>query len=264
MNSGRDREENLRRAGELVSRAAGGGAEIIALPENFAFMRGSDKDRPAGEDLEGAIISWARETACREGVYLLAGSFPERSAIPDKVYNTSVLLGPEGEIIATYRKIHLFDVSIPGGEIHRESARVLPGQEAVVAEATPARMGLTICYDLRFGALYRRLADLGALIIFSPAAFTKQTGEAHWEVLIRARAIENQVFMIAPAQQGTHPDGRRTYGHSMIVDPWGTVLALIPEGEDVAVASLDLKKQAEIRKAMPCREHQARIGEILI
>ena len=256
MNSGSDREKNLRRAGELVHRATLDGAEIIALPENFAFMREKENEGVAGESLDGPIISWARKAAAEEGVYLLAGSFPERSTTPGKVYNTSVLLDPEGGIIATYRKIHLFDVTMPGGESHHESRRVIPGQETTVAETSLARMGMTICYDLRFGGLYRRLTDLGALIIFSPAAFTERTGEAHWEVLIRARAIENQVFMVAPAQQGRHPGGRRTYGHSMIVDPWGTVLARIPEREGFALAPLDLDYQAEIRKAMPCREHQ--------
>ena len=166
------------------------------------------------------------------------------------------MLGPKGEIIAAYRKIHLFDVKIPLGESHNESRRVIPGSEAVVANTSLGRMGLTICYDLRFGRLYQHLANLGALIIFSPAAFTELTGKAHWEILIRSRAIENQVFMIAPAQHGVHPGNRRTYGHSMIVDPWGTILAEIPQGEGIAVASLDIDYLNEVRKAMPCREHQ--------
>ena len=206
--------------------------------------------------MDGPIISRAREIADRESIFLLAGSFPERSTPAGKVYNTSVLLGPEGEIIATYRKIHLFDVEIPGGESHHESERVLPGDKAVVAETPLGRMGLTICYDLRFGGLYQHLADLGAGIIFSPAAFTEQTGKAHWEVLIRSHAIENQIFMIAPAQHGTHPGNRSTYGHSMIVDPWGTILAEIPEGDGIALAELDLDRQANIRKVMPVRKHR--------
>jgi len=255
MNSGSNRAENLDRAGELVKMAARRGADIVALPENFAFMREEKNDSPPGESLDGPIISRAREMAEDESVFLLAGSFSERSPTTGKVYNTSVLLSPEGEIIASYRKIHLFDVDIPGGESHHESKSTIPGREAVAVDTPLGRMGLTICYDLRFGELYQHLAGLGALIIFSPAAFTERTGQAHWEILIRSRAIENQVFMIAPAQHGIHPGNRRTYGHSMIVDPWGTILAEIPEGEGVALAELDLDRQDKIRKAMPVREH---------
>lgn len=259
MNSGNNREENLFRAGELVARAAAGGANIVALPENFAFMGEQGDENKTGESLDGPIISRAQEIADRESIFLLAGSFPEKSTTPGKVYNTSILLGPRGEIIAAYRKIHLFDVKISGGEYHHESKRVIPGQKAVVADTSLGRMGLTICYDLRFGGLYQHLADLGALIIFSPAAFTEQTGKAHWEILMRSRAIENQVFMIAPAQHGRHPDRRTTYGHSMIVDPWGTILAEIPEGDGIALAELDLERQDDIRKAIPCLKHKVKI-----
>jgi len=260
MNSGSDRDENLKRVDELVKRAAGNGAEIVALPENFAFMRERGDEKICGESLDGPIISRVREIADRESIFILAGSFPERSTTPGKIYNTSVLLGPRGEIISTYRKIHLFDVKIPGGEAHHESREVVPGREAVVADTPLGRIGLTICYDLRFGGLYQRLAELGALIIFSPAAFTERTGKAHWEILIRSHAIENQVFMIAPAQHGSHPGNRRTYGHSMIVDPWGTILAEIPEGDGIALAELDLDRQTEIRKTMPVREHTVKIN----
>lgn len=256
MNSGSDRDKNLDRVEELIKRASGSGAEIVALPENFASMQDPRDEDLTGESLDGPIISRVREIAGRESIFLLAGSFSERSAAPEKVYNTSVLIGPTGEIIATYRKIHLFDVNIPQGESHHESKRVIPGRETVVTDTSLGRMGLTICYDLRFGGLYQHLAKLGALIIFAPAAFTERTGKAHWEILIRARAIENQVFMIAPAQHGLHPGKRRTYGHSMIIDPWGTILADIPEGDGIALAPLDLGYQAEIRKAMPCRDHQ--------
>jgi deaminated glutathione amidase len=259
MNSGSDLDENLERVDDLVKRAAGSGAEIVALPENFAFMRERGDEKIRGESLDGPITSRVREIADRESLFILAGSFPEKTTDPEKVYNTSVMIGPRGEIIAAYRKIHLFDVKIPRGESHNESRRVIPGNEAVVADTSLGRMGLTICYDLRFGRLYQHLSDLGALIIFSPAAFTELTGKAHWEILIRSRAIENQVFMIAPAQHGVHPGNRRTYGHSMIVDPWGTILAEVPEGEGFAGAELDLDQQTEIRKAMPCREHTVKI-----
>jgi deaminated glutathione amidase len=256
MNSGSNRNKNLDRVGKLVKNAADSGAEIVALPENFAFMREQGDERVNGESLDGPIISRVKDIARSESVFILAGSFPEKSTDPGKVYNTSVLVDPRGDIITTYRKIHLFDVNIPQGESHHESSRVIPGQEAVVADTSLGRMGLTICYDLRFGGLYQHLADLGALIIFFLAAFTEQTGKAHWEILIRSHAVENQVFMIAPAQHGTHPGNRSTYGHSMIVDPWGTILAEIPEGDGVALAELDLDKQSDIRKAMPVREHR--------
>jgi len=259
MNSSSDRNENPKRVDELVKRASGSGAEIVALPENFAFMRDSGDEKTRGERLNGPIISRVQEIAKRESLFILAGSFPEKSTNQEKIYNTSVLLGPRGEIIAAYRKIHLFDVKVPQGESHNESKRVIPGNQAVVADTSLGRMGLTICYDLRFGRLYQYLADLGALIIFSPAAFTDLTGKAHWEILIRSRAIENQVFMIAPAQYGVHPGNRRTYGHSMIVDPWGTILAEITAGDGIALAKLDLERQAEIRKTMPVREHTVKI-----
>lgn len=256
MNSGADRDENLRRAGSLVAQAAGAGAELVALPENFARMRKNDREPIVGEGEEGPIRSWARKTAAAEGVYLLAGSFPEAAPHRSKVYNTSLLVDPRGRIAAAYRKIHLFDVSVPGGETHRESERVLAGREAVTAETPLGKMGFSICYDLRFPELYRRLAEQGALVIFAPSAFTERTGKAHWEILVRARAVENQVFLVAPAQEGGHPGGRRTYGHSLIVDPWGEVLTEIPEGEGIALARLDLERQAEIRRAMPCLEHR--------
>ncbi|MFH1038600.1 MAG: carbon-nitrogen hydrolase family protein [PVC group bacterium] len=256
MNSGDDREENLRQAETLVGEAADAGAQIVALPENFARMPDPQGPPPDGESREGPIVAWARRTAKKDKIYLLAGSFPERSRTPGKAYNTSVLLSPEGAVLAAYRKIHLFDVTLPGGESHRESRRVIAGEEAVAAETPLGRMGMTICYDLRFGYLYRRLAELGALLVFVPAAFTEQTGEAHWEVLIRSRAIENQVFIAAPAQQGLHPGGRRTYGHSLIVDPWGTILAEITKGDGIALAALDLDYQAQVRKAMSCRDHR--------
>ena len=262
MNSGEALAENLRRAGELVAEAAAAGAELVALPENFARMRKNDREPVVGEPEEGPVQAWARKTAAAEGIYLLAGSFAEAAPHRSKVYNTSLLIDPQGRLVAAYRKIHLFDVAVPGGETHRESDRVLAGKEAVTAEIPWGKAGFSICYDLRFPELYRRLAEQGALIIFAPAAFTERTGQAHWEILVRARAIENQVFMVAPAQEGGHPGGRRTYGHSLIVDPWGEVLAEIPQGEGIALARLDLERQAEIRQAMPCLGHRVIPGPI--
>lgn len=256
MNSGEDRDANLRRAGQLVGQAAADGAELVALPENFARMRKSDREPARGESSGGPIQTWARKTAAAEGVYLLAGSFPEAAPTRSKCYNTSLLIDPQGRTVAAYRKIHLFDVAVPGGETHRESDRTLPGRETVIADTSLGRLGLSVCYDLRFPELYRRLTEAGALIVFAPSAFTERSGKAHWEILVRARAIENQVFMVAPAQEGGHPGGRRTYGHSLIVDPWGEVLAEIPEGEGVALAGLDLDRLTAIRRAMPCLEHR--------
>lgn len=256
MNSGGDQNENFRRAAELVGQAAAAGAELVALPENFALMRKSDRETNIGEGEGGPIALWARKTAASEGIYLLAGSFAEAAPQGDRSYNTSILVDPTGRIMASYRKIHLFDVEVPGGETHRESDWTLPGRMAVTAVTPLVPMGLSICYDLRFPELYRRLAEQGAQIIFAPSAFTERSGRAHWEILVRARAIENQVFMIAPAQTGGHPGGRRTYGHSLIVDPWGDILTEIPEGEGVALAELDLDRLEELRKAMPCLEHR--------
>lgn len=262
MNSGPDRGRNLKRASELVLEAVARGARVVALPENFAFLRKDPSVPPPGEGMDGPIVSWGRRIAGERGIYLLLGSFPEESEVEGKVYNTSVLVGPEGEVIAAYRKIHLFDASLEGGEVHRESATVVPGRRLVVGETEFGRVGLTVCYDLRFGELYRRLADLGARAIFAPAAFTHLTGEAHWEVLVRARAIENQVFMVAPGQVGRHAKNRITYGHSMIVDPWGAVLARVAEGEGVALAGLDPSKQDIIRESLPCREHRVDVSAL--
>lgn len=262
MNSGSDRDRNLKRASELVAEAAARSARVVALPENFSFMREDRSVSPAGEGLEGPTVTWGRRTAKEHGIYLLLGSFPEKSEVEGKVCSASVLLGPDGGVLALYRKIHLFDVTLPGGEVHRESATIVPGREVVVGETEFGRAGLTICYDLRFPGLYRRLTDLGARLIFVPSAFTQLTGEAHWEVLLRARAIENQVFIAAPGQVGRHSKSRVTYGRSLIVDPWGTVLARLAEGEGVAVAGLDLSEQDSIREAMPCREHRVDVSTL--
>ncbi len=262
MNSGSDRDRNLKRASELVAEAAARGARVVALPENFSFMREDRSVSPVGEGLEGPTVAWGRRTAKEHGIYLLLGSFPEASDAEGKVSSTSVLLGPDGTVIAVYRKIHLFDVTLEGGEVHRESATIVPGSKLGIGETEFGRAGLTICYDLRFPELYRRLAGLGARLIFVPSAFTRLTGEAHWEVLLRARAIENQVFIAAPGQVGRHSKSRVTYGHSMIVDPWGTVLARIEEGEGVITAALDFNEQDSLRRAMPCHKHRVDIASL--
>jgi predicted amidohydrolase len=199
------------------------------------------------------------EAARRQELTLLLGSLPEKVAGDARVYNTSVLIGPDGAMIATYRKMHLFDIDLPGMEHLKESKAVRPGEELVVADAPFGRIGLSICYDVRFPELYRRLARQGARVLAVPSAFTERTGKDHWEVLLRARAIENLAYVVAAAQTGHHGGGRASHGHSMIVDPWGAVLAQVPEGEGVALAELDFARQDRLRRELPALGH-ARLG----
>ncbi|HSB18561.1 MAG TPA: carbon-nitrogen hydrolase family protein, partial [Anaeromyxobacteraceae bacterium] len=229
MTSTGDRRRNLDTALRLVGEAADRGARLVGLPENFAFM-GRDEDRIANaETVEGPTVSALREVARARGIFVLAGSIAERVDAPGKTANTSVLLSDQGEVLAAYRKIHLFDVNIPDGARYTESETVLPGDRAVVAESALGRIGLTVCYDLRFPELYRQLAAQGAELVTIPAAFTLYTGKDHWEVLIRARAVENLCYVLAPAQVGRHSANRITFGNAMVVDPWGVVLARCPD-----------------------------------
>jgi predicted amidohydrolase len=247
-----DTEQNLASADRLVRSAAADGAELVVLPERLD-IRGAAGDYLAGaEPLDGRPVTWARELARELGIDLVAGSVAERRDGHERVSNTSVHVGPDGEIRAVYRKIHMFDVEV-GGVEYRESESSEPAGEIVLSEtASGVSIGLTICYDLRFPELYRILALRGARIVTVPANFTRITGEAHWEVLLRARAIENQVFVIAPGQgRRDGPEGD-SYGNSMIVDPWGEVLARAPmEGEHVIAAELDLARQDDIREKLP-------------
>jgi deaminated glutathione amidase len=247
-----DTDRNLASAERLTRAAAADGAELVVLPERLD-IRGATEDYLAGaEPLDGRPISWARELARELGIDLVAGSVAERRDGRERVSNTSVHVGPDGEIKAVYRKIHMFDVEV-GGVEYRESDSSEPAGEIVLSEtANGIPLGLTICYDLRFPELYRILALRGARIVTVPANFTRVTGEAHWEVLLRARAIENQVFVIAPGQgRRDGPEGD-SYGNSMIVDPWGEILARAPmEGEHVIAVDLDLARQDEIREKLP-------------
>jgi deaminated glutathione amidase len=247
-----DTDRNLASAERLTRAAAAGGADLVVLPERLD-IRGATQDYLAGaEPLDGRPITWARELARDLGIDLVAGSVAERRDGRERVSNTSVHVGPDGEIKAVYRKIHMFDVEV-GGVEYRESDSSEPAGEIVLSEtANGIPLGLTICYDLRFPELYRILALGGARIVTVPANFTRVTGEAHWEVLLRARAIENQVFVIAPGQgRRDGPEGD-SYGNSMIVDPWGEILARAPmEGEHVMTADLDLARQDEIREKLP-------------
>ncbi|MGH2764025.1 MAG: carbon-nitrogen hydrolase family protein [Thermoleophilaceae bacterium] len=247
-----DKDRNLEVADRLTRAAAADGAELVVLPERMD-VRGEARDYAAGaESLGGRAVGWARETARELGIDLVAGSISERREGRERVSNTSVHVRPDGEIGAVYRKIHMFDVEV-GGVVHRESEHSEPADEIVVSEtARGLGLGLTICYDLRFPELYRILALRGARIVAIPAAFTRVTGEAHWEILLRARAIENQVFVIAPGQGRRPGPSHDSYGNSMIVDPWGEVLARAGgEGACFVAADLDLARQDEVREKLP-------------
>jgi deaminated glutathione amidase len=253
LQSTNDRDRNLEAADRLTRAAAADGAELVVLPERLD-LRGSAADYAAGaEPLDtGRPLEWASRTAQELGIDLVAGSIAERREGHDRVANTSIHVGPDGELKAVYRKIHMFDVEV-GGVEYRESEHSEPADEIVLSEtANGAKLGLTVCYDLRFPELYRILALNGARIVTVPANFTRVTGQAHWEVLLRARAIEDQVFVIAPGQgRGPGPEGD-SYGNSMIVDPWGEILARADgESETFVAADLDLARQDEIREKLP-------------
>jgi deaminated glutathione amidase len=252
LQSTEDMDRNLEDADRLTRAAAGDGAELVVLPERLD-IRGTAADYAArAEPLDGRPVTWARDTARELGIDIVAGSVAERREGHERVANTSVHAGPDGELKAVYRKIHMFDVEVEGVE-YRESEHSEPADEIVVSEtAQGLGLGLTICYDLRFPELYRILALRGARIVAIPAAFTRVTGEAHWEILLRARAIENQVFVIAPGQGRLPGPERDSYGNSMIVDPWGEVLARAGgEGACFVAADLDLARQDEIREKLP-------------
>ncbi len=256
LNATDDTDRNLETADRLVRRAASLGAELVVLPEKWTVL-GTREDMEAGaETLDGRAISWARETAAALGLDLIAGSMFERVPGRELGANTSVHVGPDGEVKAVYRKIHLFDVEIDGAR-YAESTTEEPGEEIVVTELRDAtKLGLTICYDLRFPELYRILALRGATVMSIPAAFTFPTTRDHWEPLIRARAIENQGFVIAPNQIGHHPGGLRSGGRSMIVDPWGVVLAGATDSETAIVADLEMDRIGEVRSRVPALAHR--------
>jgi deaminated glutathione amidase len=220
------------------------------LPEKFNLLGTHEHYEAGAETLDGPSISWARETARELGVDLVAGSIVERREAREKLGNTSVHVGPDGELRGVYRKIHMFDVTVAGKE-YRESASQEAGDEVITSEAEGARIGLSVCYDLRFPELFRILAVRGARILSLPAAFTKHTGEAHWDTLVRARAIENQAFVIAADQIGTHPPDNESFGGSQIVDPWGDVLTRAPDEECFVAADLDFARQDEVRETLP-------------
>jgi len=249
LNSNADKGRNLSAAERLVREAAADGAEFVALPEKWNLLAGGEELAAGAEPLDGPSLAAARGWARELGIHLLAGSISERGE-GEKASNTSVLIGPEGDDLAVYRKIHMFDVEA-GGVTYRESEFERPGSDVVAAEVGGLTVGLTVCYDLRFPELFRILALRGARLIVVPSAFTLATGRDHWEVLLRARAIENQLFVLAPNQYGEAPPHYSSFGRSMIVDPWGVVLATVADGEGFVAADLDLAGQDRVRQSLP-------------
>jgi nitrilase len=260
MTSGPDVEANLVSAARLLEQAASGGARLAALPENFAFMglADADKRRIAEADGDGPIQRFLARTAGELKLWIIAGTVPLRLPEEPRVAAACLVFSDSGERVARYDKIHLFDVSVPGSsaENYRESANIAPGKDSILADTAVGRVGLSVCYDLRFPELYRRLSASGAEILSVPSAFTVPTGRAHWETLLRARAIENLCHVVAPAQSGFHPSGRETYGDSMIVDHWGRVLQRQPRGSGCIIAELDLEAQAKARASFPSLAHR--------
>jgi predicted amidohydrolase len=256
LNSTEDTDRNLETADRLVREAAALGAEVVVLPEKWSVLGTSEQMTAAAEPLDGRCITWGRSVARELGIDLVAGSIVERVAGREKTSNTSVHIGPDGELRAVYRKLHMFDVEIEG-VVYNESDAEAPGDEVVVSElAGGVPLGMSICYDVRFPELYRILAVRGAHVVTVPAAFTLPTTRDHWEVLLRARAIENQCFVIAPNQIGPHPPGHRCGGRSLIVDPWGLVLSCAPDTETAIVADLDLETVTRVRRRIPALAHR--------
>jgi predicted amidohydrolase len=249
-----NREDNLRRAGALVERAARAGASLVALPEVFSWRGAPELESAMAESIPGVTTEFLAGLARRHGIYLLGGSILERNE-ETRPFNTSVFFAPDGRILACYRKLHLFDVRLPGRVEILESSRRRAGDEVVVVETELARFGLAICYDLRFPELFRSLMAKGAEVILLPSAFTFVTGAAHWEILLRGRAIENQLYVIAPNQIGKGDGGVPNFGHSAIIDPWGIVVAQARDEECVILAEVDLEYLRKVRSELPCLEH---------
>jgi deaminated glutathione amidase len=250
LNSNGEKERNLAAAERLVRAAAADGAEFVALPEKWNLLAVGEELLAGAEPLDGPSLTAARGWARDTRIHLLTGSISERGEGGEKLSNTSVLVGPDGEDVAVYRKIHMFDVDA-GGVSYRESEHERPGAEPVVAPLGDLTLGMTVCYDLRFPELFRILALRGARIVAVPSAFTLATGRDHWEVLLRARAIEDQVFVVAPNQVGEAPPHFRSFGQSMVVDPWGVVLGAAPDGAGFVTADLDFAAQDRVRESLP-------------
>jgi predicted amidohydrolase len=257
-----DLQRNLTVCRGRVGEAAAAGARLVILPECFAFLGKKEGDKLAvAETLDparpGPIFETMIELATRHGIWLIGGGLPETvPGDPGRTYNTAAVIAPDGRLAAAYRKVHLFDVDIPGGAVLRESDGTCAGTDRVVVDIEGARIGLSICYDVRFPELYRDLVKRqGADVLIVPAAFTAHTGRAHWHLLLRARAIENQAWVVAPAQWGKHNDKRESFGHTLIVDPWGTIVGERADGDGVVIARLDGAAVAKTRRQMPCLDH---------
>ena len=258
LRSGPDPAANLARLEALVARAAGHGAVLVATPGNTTLLTTPAQKVAAAEPLDGPTHLALAELARRHHVWLLVGSVAERHEGNDAhCYNTSLLFDDQGALVASYRKRHLFDIELPDGPSFRESAHIAAGGAIVVADTPVGRLGLSVCYDLRFPEHYAELVAAGAEILTVPSAFTVPTGHAHWHTLLRARAIETQCFVLAPAQEGPHGGGRVSYGHSLVVDPWGVILAECGEGEGLAFAEVERERVHALRRAMPLAEHRA-------
>lgn len=250
-----DTARNIARAHELVEAAAMAGARMVVLPEKWNWWGPAARTAEGAEPLDGPSLTAARDWARQLGMAIVAGSVLERIGDGSRAFNTSVLIGPDGADVATYRKVHLFDVRV-GDHEYRESHATEAGDEVVAGQVLGVHVGLSVCYDLRFPELYRHHAATGARVLAVPANFTPETGEAHWELLLRARAVEDQCFVLAAGQCGTHATGEGAWGHSMIVDPWGTVLAQVDGAEGLAAADLDLAAQDAIRASLPALAHR--------
>ncbi|MBV8877625.1 MAG: carbon-nitrogen hydrolase family protein [Gammaproteobacteria bacterium] len=260
MTSGPEVGANLEQAAALLAEAAARGARLAALPENFCFMglKDADKRAVAERDGQGPVQDFLAATARRLRLWIVGGTVPLVAAADGRVAAACLVYDSDGARAARYDKIHLFDVDLPGrAESYRESAHVAPGARATLLDTPVGRLGLSVCYDVRFPELYRHLSAEGAQLLSVPSAFTSPTGRAHWETLLRARAIENLCYVVAPAQSGFHASGRETHGDSMIVDYWGRVLQRLPRGSGCAVADIDLAAQANVRESFPALAHRA-------
>lgn len=256
LTSGADINLNIKKIGSLVARAAQQGAQLVGLPENAFLMRDPDASEqpPRYDEAAHPAVLASAQLAKQHGIWLLVGSIAV-AAPEGKSYNRCLLFSPDGLLVARYDKIHLFDVTLPSGQVYAESRHFVGGDRAVLADAAGVKLGLSVCYDVRFPALYRQLAKAGAQLLAVPAAFTQATGEAHWHTLLKARAIENGCYVMAPAQTGAHPGERHTYGHSLIVDPWGRVLADGGKEEGMIVADIDPAMVAKTRSQLPSLVH---------
>jgi deaminated glutathione amidase len=260
MTSGPDVAANLEQARGLLEAAAARGARLAVLPENFSFMglKDADKRAVAEADGSGPVQEFLAASARHLGLWIVGGTVPLRAGADGRVAAASLVYDADGRRVGRYDKIHLFDVDLPErAESYRESAHVAPGAQAVVIDTPVGRLGLSVCYDVRFPELYRQLSAQGAQLLAIPSAFTTPTGRAHWETLLRARAIENLCYVIAPAQSGFHPSGRETYGDSMIVDFWGRIVSRVPRGRGCTVAAVNLSAQEGVRKSFPALAHRA-------